>query len=127
MARRCCPSPQILDHASDGVDRALTIVGAKYTTARGTAERAVNLIARKLGKRVAPSRTATTMLPGAGIADHEALAIEHARRLNLDVPLPVIRHLITRYAETTPSVIDDHGGAARIHCAALDRHVHHRR
>ena len=52
------------------------------------------------------SRTATTILPGAGIADHEALAIEHARRLNIDVPLPVIRHLITRYAETTPSVID---------------------
>ena len=38
--------------------------------------------------------------------DHEALAIEHARRLNREVPLPVIRHLITRYAETTPSVID---------------------
>ncbi len=100
------PESTVLDHTSDGVDRVLTIVGAKYTTARGTAERAVNLIARKLGKRVARSRTATTMLPGAGIADHEALAIEHARRLNIEVPLAVIRHLITRYAETTPSVID---------------------
>ena len=33
---------------------------------------------------------------GAGIADHEALAIETAR-VNLEVPLPVIQHLITRY------------------------------
>jgi glycerol-3-phosphate dehydrogenase len=97
---------EILDHASEGVDRVVTIVGAKYTTARGTAERAVNLIARKLGKRAARSRTAHTLLPAAGIADHEALAIEHARRLDFEVPLPVVRHLITRYAETTPSVID---------------------
>jgi len=100
------PESEVLDHASEGVDRVITIVGAKYTTARQTAERAVNLIARTLGKRVARSRTATTILPGAGIADHEALAIEHARRLNIDVALPVIRHLITRYAETTPAVID---------------------
>ncbi len=100
------PESTVLDHTSDGADRVLSIVGAKYTTARATAERAVNLIARKLGTRVARSRTATTMLPGAGIADHEALAIEHARRLNIEVPLAVIRHLITRYAETTPLVID---------------------
>ena len=96
---------EIVDHASEGVDRVVTIVGAKYTTARGTAERAVNLLARKLGKRVARSRTAHTVLPACGIADHEALAIEHARRLGFEVPLPVIRHLITRYAETAPSVI----------------------
>jgi glycerol-3-phosphate dehydrogenase len=99
------PESRILDHGAEGADRALTIVGAKYTTARGTAERAVNLIARKLGKRAAPSRTAATILPGAGIADHEALAIEHTRRVALDLPLPVLRHLIGRYAEAAPAVI----------------------
>ena len=36
---------------------------------------------RRLGRRLPPSRTATTPLPGAGIADHEALAIETARAL----------------------------------------------
>jgi glycerol-3-phosphate dehydrogenase len=100
------PESRILDHAAEGAGRALTIVGAKYTTARGTAERAATLIARKLAKRAAPSRTATTILPGAGIADHEALAIEHARRVTLDLPLPVIRHLIGRYAEAAPAVIE---------------------
>jgi glycerol-3-phosphate dehydrogenase len=100
------PESLVLDHAAEGAGRALTIVGAKYTTARGTAERAVNLIARKLGKRVAPSRTAMAILPGAGIADHEALAIEHARHVSLDLSLPVIRHLIGRYAEAAPAVIE---------------------
>ena len=100
------PESKILDHASEGADRALTILGAKYTTARDTAERTVGLIAGKLGKRVARSRTASTVLPGAGIADHEALAIEHARRVQLELPLPVIRHLISRYAEHTPALVD---------------------
>ncbi len=99
------PESRVLDHAAEGAERAFTIVGAKYTTARGTAERAVALIARALGKRVSPSRTATTVLPGAGIADHEALAIEQARRLAIDVPLPIIRHLIGRYAEGAPTII----------------------
>jgi glycerol-3-phosphate dehydrogenase len=99
------PESRILDHKSDGAQHAVTIVGAKYTTARGVAERAVDLIARKLGKRVTRSRTATTILPGAGIADHEALAIEHARRVQLEVPLSLIRHLIGRYAEAAPTII----------------------
>jgi glycerol-3-phosphate dehydrogenase len=46
-----------------------------------------------------------TMLPGAGIADHEALAIETARELRLDVALPTIRHLIALYAEAAAGII----------------------
>ena len=42
------------------------------------------------------------MLPGAGIADHEALAIETARAVNLELPLATIRHLIALYAERAP-------------------------
>ncbi len=99
------PESRILDHKSDGAQHAITIVGAKYTTARGVAERAVDLIARKLGRRVRRSRTATTILPGAGIADHEALAIEHARRVQLEMPLALTRHLIGRYAEGAPTII----------------------
>ena len=99
------PESRILDHAADGAPRALTIVGAKYTTARRTAERTVDLLGKKLGKRLAKSQTAATLLPGAGIADHEALAIEHARHVGVDLPLPVIRHLIGRYAESAPAII----------------------
>jgi glycerol-3-phosphate dehydrogenase len=99
------PESRILDHKADGAPHAVTIVGAKYTTARGVGEQAVDLIASKLGKRLTRSRTATTILPGAGIADHEALAIEHARRVQVEVPLALIRHLIGRYAEGAPTII----------------------
>lgn len=99
------PSADILDHASEGAEGAMTVVGVKYTTARGVAERAVDAAAKRLGKRVRPSRTAWTILPGAGIADHEALAIETARALHIDVPLATITHLITLYAEAAADIV----------------------
>jgi glycerol-3-phosphate dehydrogenase len=98
-------SHDILDHAAEGIEGAVTVVGAKYTTARGVAEKVTDVIARRLGRRVPPSRTATTTLPGAGIADHEALAIEAVRDIDVDLPLPVIRHLIALYAEAAPQII----------------------
>ena len=55
---------RIRDHAEDGIEGALSLVGVKYTTGRGVAEQAVNAVTRKL-RRGAPSRTANTPLPGA--------------------------------------------------------------
>jgi glycerol-3-phosphate dehydrogenase len=99
------PTPDIIDHSADGIAGAVTVVGVKYTTARGVAERVTNVVAARIGKRVPSSRTATTTLPGAGIADHEALAIEAARHLHLDLPLRTIRHLTSLYAEAAPQII----------------------
>jgi glycerol-3-phosphate dehydrogenase len=99
------PSPDILDHAAEGAAGAMTVVGVKYTTARGVAERAVNAAAKTLGKRIGASRTETTVLPGAGIADHEALAIETARALHVELPLPAITHLVALYAERTADIV----------------------
>jgi glycerol-3-phosphate dehydrogenase len=99
------PSPDIRDHTGDGAAGAITLVGVKYTTARAAAERAIDAVARRLGRRIRPSRTAAITLPGAGIADHEALAIETARALHAEVPLPLVRHLIRLYADAAPAVI----------------------
>jgi glycerol-3-phosphate dehydrogenase len=54
-----------LDHEADGVPGLLSVVGVKYTTARGVAESVVDLVARRLGRSVAPCRTAFTPLPRA--------------------------------------------------------------
>ena len=97
--------PAIYDHASEGAPGAITVVGVKYTTARCVAQDVVDRVAKRLGKRVRPSRTATTTLPGAGIADHEALAIETARKHDLELPLTTIRHLIGLYAERAADIV----------------------
>jgi glycerol-3-phosphate dehydrogenase len=97
--------PDVYDHASEGAEGAFTIASAKYSSARGVAERVTTMVARRSGKRVRPSPTASTVLPGAGIADHEALAIERSRALGFDVSIATIRHLIARYAERAPEII----------------------
>jgi glycerol-3-phosphate dehydrogenase len=92
----------LIEHGPTG---AYSVLGLKYTTARGVAERTVNTVAKRLGARVRPSRTAERVLPGAGIADHEALAIETAREVHLDVPLATLRHLVLRYAERAADMV----------------------
>lgn len=98
-------APAILDHARDGVEGAMTVIGVKYTTARGVAERAVNTAARVLKQRVRRSTTATMLLPGAAIADHEALAIETARRARIDVAPPILSRLAEVYAERSADIV----------------------
>lgn len=99
------PSPDILDHAAEGAEGAMTVVGVKYTTARGVAERAVNAIARRLGTKLRPSQTETAVLPGAGIADHEALAIETARSVHIELAPATVKHLIALYAEAAADIV----------------------
>jgi glycerol-3-phosphate dehydrogenase len=94
-------SAEIIDHANGAV----TVVGVKFTAARRVAERATKVVARRLQRQLPRSRTAITALPGAAIADHEALAIETARDLRMDVTLPAIRHLIGLYAEGAAEII----------------------
>jgi glycerol-3-phosphate dehydrogenase len=60
----------IADHeAQDGLAGLVTVVGAKYTTARAVAEKAVDLASRRLGRPVAACRTAVTPLPKARLQE----------------------------------------------------------
>lgn len=95
----------VLDHAADGVQGAMTVVGVKYTTARAVAERTTRAVASRLGTSVRPSRTAITMLPGAGMADHEALALEAARDAGVDAAPETLQHLAARYGEHAADII----------------------
>jgi glycerol-3-phosphate dehydrogenase len=99
------PASQILDHAADGLNGAFTVAGAKYTTARRTAERLVQLAGAKLRRRLPPSRTDSRVLPGAGIADHEALAIETARAAHMELPQQMTGRLIEHYAEHGAEIV----------------------
>ncbi|MEX2663692.1 MAG: glycerol-3-phosphate dehydrogenase C-terminal domain-containing protein, partial [Vicinamibacterales bacterium] len=60
---------------------------------------------RALRRRLRRSATATTVLPGAGLADHEGLAIETARRSGMDLPSTVLRRLSGLYAERSAEII----------------------
>ena len=80
------------------------IVGVKFTTARQTAERAVNLVQESLQSRYVASATATTPLPHAGLTDEgeRARFVQSCRdRMDADV----MEHLLDWYGTEAPSVL----------------------
>jgi glycerol-3-phosphate dehydrogenase len=57
--------PLVVDNArEDGVQGLISAISNRYTVARGVAERAVDLVFRKLGRSARPSRTAVTRIHG---------------------------------------------------------------
>jgi glycerol-3-phosphate dehydrogenase len=62
--------PRLHDHeAEDGLPGLVSLQGVKYTTARAVAERAVDLVARRLGRELRPCRTAVTPLAEARLPE----------------------------------------------------------
>ena len=60
---------EIVDHRHDGLHGLISMLGVRYTTARDTAERAVDLAVRQLQRGAAACRTADAPLVGGDMAD----------------------------------------------------------
>jgi glycerol-3-phosphate dehydrogenase len=82
----------IRDHADDGRPGVLSVVGTRYTTARHTAQLAVDRVCEVLGRPATPCETAATPLAGADTGDlagffaearraHDGLAPDASERL----------------------------------------------
>lgn len=63
---------------TDGIDGLVTVIANRFTIARGLAQRAVDLVFRKLGRRPPPCRTAVTPIWGGDIESMDAL-VKNAR------------------------------------------------
>ena len=91
---------QVLDHARDGptkLDGLVSVVGAKYTTARRVAERVTDRLLAKLQQRPVPCRTATTPLPGGSVRDLSMTIADARRDVHMDLPSDTIPHLVAAY------------------------------
>ena len=69
---------QIRDHAEVGgvrLEALISVVGAKFTTARGVAEQVTDLALKKLQRPFVACRTATTVLAGGGVPDLSGISI----------------------------------------------------
>lgn len=88
---------RLVDHdAEDNVPGLLTIVAAKFTTARAIAEQAVDLVAERLERPPVPSRTATTPLPEARLLDgplREGVRFAVQKEMALSLEDVVLRRL----------------------------------
>jgi len=97
---------QIRDHASEGVEGCISVVGAKYTTARAVAERVTDRLMAKLQRPAAACRTATTPLPGGSIRDVGLTIAEARREHDQGLPSDTIPHLIAAYGSRYRDVLN---------------------
>lgn len=58
----------VVDHRQHGIDGLVSVFSVRYTTARYTAERAIDVVTAALGSKASPCRTAETPLVGGELA-----------------------------------------------------------
>ena len=102
---------QIVDHGRLGhIDGVISVLGAKYTTARRLAELSVNLVVAKLGLDPRPCQTARTPLMGGEIEDLRSFIEQAERRFADRVPPDVVRHLVQQYGREIDAVVGTTSG-----------------
>jgi glycerol-3-phosphate dehydrogenase len=84
----------VIDHGrTDGCEGLFSVGGAKFTTARALAERAVDAVARRLGASDHRCRTADTPLLGGSRADISRARKDLEKHLSRDI----VEHVIRQY------------------------------
>jgi glycerol-3-phosphate dehydrogenase len=96
----------VIDHRRDGVDGLISMFGVRYTTARATAERAIDvLFEQRQTRRPPPCRTADTPLVGGAISSKEQFARAVDGRVVAPVPPAMLRRLATTYGTDYDTVV----------------------
>lgn len=70
--RRLATRSAVVDHRGDGVGGLVSMLGVRFTTARDTAARAVDLVTDQIARPVGPCRSATAPVAGGDIPDFDA-------------------------------------------------------
>jgi glycerol-3-phosphate dehydrogenase len=117
-ARALWSHSQVIDHAIEGAPGLVSALGAKYTTARAVAERAVNAVFRRLERTPPPSRSARTPLPGARLPVGEPE--EQARRAVRDEMARSLEDVVLRRLELGALGRPDPALLARVTTAAAE-------
>lgn len=98
--------PLLVDNArQDGVEGLVTAIVNRYTIARGTAEEAVDLVVRKLGRGAPRSRTAASPLYGGLVPRFDQLVGEVAAELPAGVPAGVAERLAHNHGSAFGDVL----------------------
>lgn len=106
---------QLIDHhRSDGVAGLITALGAKYTTARGLAEKTVNMAVRKLGCPAFPCRTAVVPLLEGSMANLAAFTARKQEQHSELLTKEMAEHLIRYHGTGIDRVMEIAAGDAEL-------------
>jgi glycerol-3-phosphate dehydrogenase len=96
----------IRDHKKEeGIDGLVSVIGVKFTEARHVAEKVVDLLFSKLGKKPPKSMTAFTPLYGAQIEQFNTFLAQQLQRSPEGLSTDTIRHLVHRYGSSYPEIL----------------------
>jgi glycerol-3-phosphate dehydrogenase len=96
---------QVIDHGDAGVEGAISVLGAKYTTARRLAEYATTRVCARLGREAAACRTADTPLVGGEIDGLEAFTAAAVTKHAAALDRETVEHLVRHYGTETDAVV----------------------
>jgi glycerol-3-phosphate dehydrogenase len=97
---------RIRDHQKEeGVEGLVSVIGVKFTEARHVAEKVVDLVFSKLGKKPPKSTTAFTPLYGGQIEQFNAFLAQQMQRSSEGLSAETIRHLVYHYGSSYPEVL----------------------
>jgi glycerol-3-phosphate dehydrogenase len=97
---------RLYDHQKeDGINGLISVIGVKFTEARYVAEKTVNLVFRKLGKKPPQSTTAISPLYGGQIEQFDAFLSQEAQREPLGLSAETLHYLICQYGSAYREVL----------------------
>ena len=88
----------LIDHqVEQGIDGLVSLIGVRYTTARGMAKKAIDLIEQKLGRNRSPCTTDHTPVYGGDIASFADVVDAATKSRPMGVPADAISALVHNY------------------------------
>ena len=98
---------QIVDHSkTDKLDGLVSVFGAKFTTARLLAEKALDQITPRFDKKLGRCKTRSARLASGNIEDIQSFREEQKSRYGSMLAEPVINNLVTNYGANIHRVIE---------------------
>ncbi|MCG8608630.1 FAD-dependent oxidoreductase, partial [bacterium] len=103
---RLLKSYEIIDHSlTDGIDGLISVIGVKYTTARDVAERTVNCLMTKNGKKPRACATASIPVFGGQIENFQRFLADEKAKATSELNENIIEHLIYNYGSEYGQVL----------------------
>lgn len=96
---------QVIDHQQQGVQGLLTVLGAKYTTARRVAEQGMDLAMNKLGYAGSRCQTATTRLEEGAIDSIQSFQADCRRQYGHELPQSILDELCRNHGAVMHQLI----------------------
>ncbi len=96
----------IIDHAKEHhLEGLITLIGVRYTTSRGVAEKAIDLVFKKLRKRTAKSKTSMTPIYGGDISCFDEFLAQATEKTPQTFGDDIMRALIHNYGSNYTTIL----------------------